>query len=585
MVEKQVSVRMVASGGRQVKAEFTEIGREGARAFDQVQRSSRASGAALQNVGFQVQDFAVQVESGTSVSRALGQQLPQLLSGFGLLGVALGTATAVFVPFIGMLFDSGDAAEDLEDTLKDLEQAAKAYSEAVKLAATPMVELEAQFGKNAAAVRELYEAQVKLAQLDMASAQARVTAGLRDQLSEVARLTEIMALPFQAAPMVQRDIANLTDSIRAQLGLTVDEAMALQSALDELGDARGPQAVFDAAVALQGALLAAADDAGKLPPEMEEAYRSAVSLQQAALAAGLEIDEAANAGGRLNDTNMSDGLRDALSVAQQLALATRKALFPAQGGRGDPRQFVDDPYWKDRFFPDPLRVPKARSGGGSGNDTLREAQRLYESTRTAAEKYEDEVARINALHREFAAIVTDEVRDRAIRKLQDDLLKTDAYAKQAASAIRSAFDGLFDDPIAALEQLGKQLLQMALYQQLASSLPNVFGVGGIIPLPSADGGGFTGFGPRMGGLDGKGGFLAMLHPRETVIDHTKPGGRPSGVNVVVHNYSGAPARTERSRGPDGRELVRVIVGEEIARGKLDRPMKGRFGAAPQPVKR
>ncbi|ABF63552.1 Minor tail protein GP26 [Ruegeria sp. TM1040] len=39
--------------------------------------------------------------------------------------------------------------------------------------------------------------------------------------------------------------------------------------------------------------------------------------------------------------------------------------------------------------------------------------------------------------------------------------------------------------------------------------------------PSFDGGGYTGSGPRVGGLDGKGGFLAMLHPRETVIDHTR----------------------------------------------------------------
>ncbi len=32
-------------------------------------------------------------------------------------------------------------------------------------------------------------------------------------------------------------------------------------------------------------------------------------------------------------------------------------------------------------------------------------------------------------------------------------------------------------------------------------------------------GGYTGDGARSGGLDGKGGFLAMLHPQETVIDH------------------------------------------------------------------
>jgi len=38
---------------------------------------------------------------------------------------------------------------------------------------------------------------------------------------------------------------------------------------------------------------------------------------------------------------------------------------------------------------------------------------------------------------------------------------------------------------------------------------------------SFDGGGYTGDGSRSGGMDGKGGFMAMLHPQETVIDHTK----------------------------------------------------------------
>ena len=43
-------------------------------------------------------------------------------------------------------------------------------------------------------------------------------------------------------------------------------------------------------------------------------------------------------------------------------------------------------------------------------------------------------------------------------------------------------------------------------------------VDGMLDL---DGGGFTGKGIRAGGMDGKGGFMAMLHPNETVIDHTK----------------------------------------------------------------
>jgi hypothetical protein len=53
------------------------------------------------------------------------------------------------------------------------------------------------------------------------------------------------------------------------------------------------------------------------------------------------------------------------------------------------------------------------------------------------------------------------------------------------------------------------------------------------PLASADGGGYTGSGPRSGGMDGKGGFLAMLHPQETVIDHTRGQRAANDVRVTV----------------------------------------------------
>lgn len=46
-----------------------------------------------------------------------------------------------------------------------------------------------------------------------------------------------------------------------------------------------------------------------------------------------------------------------------------------------------------------------------------------------------------------------------------------------------------------------------------------------------DGGGYTGQGIRAGGLDGKGGFMAMVHPNETVIDHTKGQGMQAAPTV------------------------------------------------------
>ena len=54
-----------------------------------------------------------------------------------------------------------------------------------------------------------------------------------------------------------------------------------------------------------------------------------------------------------------------------------------------------------------------------------------------------------------------------------------------------------------------------------------------IKAQSFDGGGFTGSGSRSGGIDGKGGFPAVLHPNETVIDHTK--GQNMGGITIVNN--------------------------------------------------
>lgn len=51
-------------------------------------------------------------------------------------------------------------------------------------------------------------------------------------------------------------------------------------------------------------------------------------------------------------------------------------------------------------------------------------------------------------------------------------------------------------------------------------------------VPDFNGGGFTGFGARAGGVDGKGGFPAILHPNESVVDHTK--GHGGGITVVQH---------------------------------------------------
>lgn len=51
-----------------------------------------------------------------------------------------------------------------------------------------------------------------------------------------------------------------------------------------------------------------------------------------------------------------------------------------------------------------------------------------------------------------------------------------------------------------------------------------------IRAQSFEGGGFTGYGARAGGLDGKGGYMAMVHPNESIVDHTK--GQGQGITII-----------------------------------------------------
>jgi TP901 family phage tail tape measure protein len=91
------------------------------------------------------------------------------------------------------------------------------------------------------------------------------------------------------------------------------------------------------------------------------------------------------------------------------------------------------------------------------------------------------------------------------------------------------------------------------------------------------GGGYTGNAPRAGGVDGQGGFPAILHPRETVIDHTKAMSRqgaattasaPVSVTVNVDASGNSQVAGDQNQGA---QLGRVIAGavqQELVRQKL-----------------
>jgi len=148
------------------------------------------------------------------------------------------------------------------------------------------------------------------------------------------------------------------------------------------------------------------------------------------------------------------------------------------------------------------------------------------------------------------------------RELTDVQKQQVAIADSVSGAFGDFFMGLVDGTTSAKDafrsmaaDIIQQLYRILVVEQLVQSIAGAI-TGGFAPASAAgtkgtvapprrptgvfgryEGGGYTGSGPRSGGLDGKGGFMAMLHPRETVIDHTKGQGAGGTVVNQVFNIS------------------------------------------------
>ncbi|WP_424974268.1 hypothetical protein [Dinoroseobacter sp. S124A] len=193
----------MAKGAQAVRG-FSETARRASRGYSteitQANKSSRNFALGVQNAAFQVGDFAVQVGGGTSAVRAMSQQLPQLLGGFGVFGAVAGAAVAIVGPLAQSLLDTGDNADEaaekldglsgalgsmrgqisglsqLQETLNDLHraQAGASFAGASAVIANSQKEYDAR--------RELVEVELTLLKL-RSQDQQQALRNLRDQQS------------------------------------------------------------------------------------------------------------------------------------------------------------------------------------------------------------------------------------------------------------------------------------------------------------------------------------------------------------------------------------------------------------------
>lgn len=504
----------------------------------------------IQNASYQIGDFAVQVAGGTSASRALAQQLPQLLGGFGVLGAVLGAAASISIPlFTSALGSAGDEALTAEDRAKALADAVNAFVSASEAASMSVQDLAGKYGSLATEAQAALAVianveQVRAMQAVRTEAEAlsntlmtyfdsiESSTGGYDLIVDMEGLAEATGLAAVQAQTLAVMLLTLANSDLSELA---DRAGQLQDyMLRTYGSVEAMPAEMQALYqSLAEAVVKAAEMQGAMEATAEAATNTAAATVQAAIETarmGMAI-EAAKAGmGGLaqNAWGVVGALVEAVNQAAALAAFGNVQVGPMGAARGGTVNSGGGD-----GIPTPPGRPQARpadidfgyvpaTGGGSpggGGSAIEQAPEwwddLIEKVREGEQAWED----------------------------------YNQTVERGANAMADFFTSIVDGSKSAKEALADLLMQLAQVQFQKAFLGlagaggttgNIFSaLGSALTVPSFDGGGYTGSGARTGGMDGKGGFPALLHPNETVIDHTKGGGAGGGqVSVVVRMEGG-----------------------------------------------
>ncbi|MFY0619325.1 hypothetical protein, partial [Shimia sp.] len=588
---------------------------------------SRGGRFVIQNTANQIGDMAVQMEMGTDASRIMTQQLPQLFGGFtalggalGLLGPLLGTAFALGVPLATTLFNVGEGAESSEDRIKGLNAALDEYRASADRAAQSSADLSRTYGADAKKARRLmelqreiarirYQRQFSLAANSMADQVGGNVAGGRDEIQRVGRLIEAHKQLFAARKQEfdlleelgrQRTEAD-TQRMRELRGLMGQSIGAALDNAELVGKLQEIEERFNISTQAAAELLATLSDIQSAPGPAEQAlafrqlseliFDATNGLKDADDEAQLlyqEILNVAEAGMEFEKvdfaTPLDEGTESASRFANELARAVgfKNALDRQGGADGLAEQYAQ--YGAGRWQReqllrdnDPLYGGngnvlsglgyydrKARKGGGSPEQGLKEAQNLYSKTRTEAERYAAEVDRINELHRKFPEIITSEVRDRALDALKEASTEIGRMADRLGKGFEDAFAN-FVVGAGNARDAGRALLA-DLARMAARSAISKLGLGGLISgalggvfgaAPShASGTNFHGGGPAR--INEFGAENVILPTGTKVVPAYRSNGVGSGymyVRVFVDDTGSWQAAVEGIAGPGAARVL------------------------------
>ena len=216
-------------------------------------RGMNAMGVGIQQAGYQVGDFLVQVQSGTNWMVAFGQQATQLVgilpmfnSVMGISGtalVALSAGLGIAIPLVtaigAAIMRTSSEAEDMSKSLERLEDSVRSYEDAIQILNSSQEELEDRFGRFAAIAG-------RIGQELEARALREITAEVQNFANSLANVETMSGRMSALTATTLRDALGLSSIARDN-----DAIVSFANALISLENAQGIDAQVNAAQALR----------------------------------------------------------------------------------------------------------------------------------------------------------------------------------------------------------------------------------------------------------------------------------------------------------------------------------------------
>jgi len=241
---------------------------QNAKEFADAQRlagkSTNKFGMVAQQVGYQVGDFFVQVQSGTSALVAFGQQGTQLAGLLpGVLGAVIGIGLSLGTMLLKTFSESSGSLKTFKERMDDSVEAMGKFKEAVTVATQSTAELINSFGVWGDVVRPLLEDITKLEQI-------KAFKVLNQQFDNLT----IAGKSFGDYAREAMGGANQAVKVMAEnLGLTVQQYYEIQKQVASIRDLETNAERITAAAKIRDTLKATFGTLENMPDKMREFYR------------------------------------------------------------------------------------------------------------------------------------------------------------------------------------------------------------------------------------------------------------------------------------------------------------------------